>query len=82
MPRPVKWILGALIAVGFARGVIHFNDANDTNVLGRLVVAIVGIVEDFTYRWIGVVAGWFSADGREWVNNAVPSFFRALTGGS
>ena len=82
MPRPVKWILGALIAVGFVRGVIHFNDANDTNVLGQLVVSVVGVVEDFTYRWIGVVVGWVSDDARGWVNNAVPSFFRAPTGGS
>ena len=82
MLRPVKWILWALVAVGFIRGVIHFNDANDTNILGRLVLAVVGVVEDFTYKWIGVVVGWVSDDGREWVNETVPSFFRALTGQS
>lgn len=82
MPKPLKWFLWALVGVGIVRGVIHFNDANDTNVLGRFVAAIVGIVEDFTYRWIGVIVGWFSADGREWINTAVPDFFTALTGGS
>ena len=82
MPRPVKWILWALVGVGFIRGVIHFNDANDTNVLGRLCRRRrrrrrgLHLPVDRCRRRMG------QRDAREWVNNAVPSFFRALTGGS
>lgn len=49
----LKTGLVVLIAIGVARGIIHYNNATDGAGVERLLFAIVHAAEDITYQWIG-----------------------------
>ena len=46
----LKWILGALLLVGFIKGLTHWNDDHNGHGIARLAMSIVNGMADVTYR--------------------------------
>ncbi|MGW7319450.1 hypothetical protein [Streptomyces sp. NPDC054865] len=52
MKRAARWLLTALLTVGFVCGLIRYVRDDGAGGIRELVIAFVGGIADVTYRWV------------------------------